>query len=286
MVSHASVPFAEPLGGDLYRVFFTSRDADNRSFIGWLDFDITRPHEILRVAETPVIGPGRPGAFDDRGAMMSWITTHGRRRHLYYIGWNVRSPMPFHVSIGLATGNAADPPEAVTPLDGPVLERSPVDPLFCSNPCVLHESGLWHMWYLSGLGWEMVGGRPSASYDIRHAVSDDGIDWRRDGRPAVGLAGGDQLAIARPCVVRDGAGWAMWYCARTRSHPYRLGVARSSDLVHWERDDASAGLDPAADGWDSEMVAYPHVFRHRGTRHMLYCGNGFGRTGFGLAVED
>ncbi len=34
------------------------------------------------------------------------------------------------------------------------------------------------------------------------------------------------------------------------------------------------------------MVAYPHVFEHRGARWMLYCGNGFGRTGFGLAVWE
>ena len=43
---------------------------------------------------------------------------------------------------------------------------------------------------------------------------------------------------------------------------------------------------PAAAGWDSEMVAYPHVFDHDGERWMLYCGNGFGRTGFGLAIRE
>jgi hypothetical protein len=34
------------------------------------------------------------------------------------------------------------------------------------------------------------------------------------------------------------------------------------------------------------MVEYPFVFDHRGTRYMLYSGNGFGREGFGLAVEE
>ncbi len=34
---------------------------------------------------------------------------------------------------------------------------------------------------------------------------------------------------------------------------------------------------------DSEMIAYPHVFDHRSDRHMLYCGDGFGSTGFGSA---
>ena len=45
-------------------------------------------------------------------------------------------------------------------------------------------------------------------------------------------------------------------------------------------------LDVSPSGWDSEMVCYPHVFDHKGKRYMLYNGNGYGRTGFGLAVLE
>src|SRR6185295_13449940 len=69
MTSHAQVPFAERIDGDLYRIYFTSRDARNRSHIGWLDLDITRPNRILRLAETPLLAPGTRGRFDDCGAM-------------------------------------------------------------------------------------------------------------------------------------------------------------------------------------------------------------------------
>jgi len=34
------------------------------------------------------------------------------------------------------------------------------------------------------------------------------------------------------------------------------------------------------------MVEYPFVFDHKGGRYMLYNGNGYGRTGFGIAVLD
>jgi len=37
-------------------------------------------------------------------------------------------------------------------------------------------------------------------------------------------------------------------------------------------------------GWDSEMICYPHVFEHNGEKHMLYNGNGYGKSGIGLAV--
>ena len=67
---------------------------------------------------------------------------------------------------------------------------------------------------------------------------------------------------------------------------YRIGYAESLDGIVWtRRDDQCIVLTPSADGWDSDMVAYPWC-RHAGwTVHMLYNGNGYGRTGIGLARQ-
>jgi hypothetical protein len=46
----------------------------------------------------------------------------------------------------------------------------------------------------------------------------------------------------------------------------------------------NAGIDVSAEGWDSEMIEYPFVFKHKGLRYMIYNGNGYGKTGFGLAA--
>jgi hypothetical protein len=43
-------------------------------------------------------------------------------------------------------------------------------------------------------------------------------------------------------------------------------------------------IDVFKSGGDSEMIEYPHVFDHQGRRYMLYNGNGYGQTGFGLAM--
>lgn len=282
LVSHASVPFAEALAGGLHRIWFSPRDVRNRSHIAWLVLDLERPQQILQLAAAASLGIGPPGAFDDSGAMMSWVAGQGPHRRLYYIGWNTRDTVPFHVSIGMAEPAEGD---SWRPLPGPVLDRNTDDPWFVSNPCVLAEPDGWRMWYLSGLGWEQVDGRLSPSYDIRHARSVDGVRWTQRGRIAVPLEG-DEFAIARPSVLRSDPGYLMWFSARTRRQPYRLGAARSEDGLVWRRAPELAGLSPADDGWDSEMVAYPHVFEHLGRRFMLYCGNGFGRTGFGLAVWD
>jgi hypothetical protein len=285
MASHASVPFAERIDGDLYRIYFSCRDAQNRSHVGWLDLDITRPDRILRIGDRPLLAPGKIGSFDDDGTMLSWMLVHGDRRYLYYVGWNRRVSVPFHVSIGLAVGPNGQPDQGFERLAGPVLERSIADSHFCSNPCVLNEDGRWRMWYLSGLGWAALTRGLSASYDVRYAESSDGIHWRPSGRIAVGLEGPHEFAIARPCVLREDEGYVMWFCVRLRDRPYRLGLARSSDGLVWTRHGGDAGLEPSEHGWDSEMVAYPHVFNHGSNQYMLYCGNGFGRTGFGLAVR-
>jgi len=284
MASHAQVPFAERIEGDLYRIYFTSRDTQNRSHIGWLELDITRHDRILRLVDAPLVAPGVPGRFDDCGAMMSWLVRHGGQRFLYYIGWNVRTTIPFHVSIGLAVGEESARTPAFDTYPGPILERSVADPYFCSNPCVLIENGRWRMWYLSGLGWAELAHGVSASYDIRYAESDDGIRWQPAGRVSLGLEGDGEYAIARPSVLRDNNGYAMWYCVRMRDRPYRLGSATSVDGLAWVRDHGDSGLEPSVEGWDSEMIAYPHVFDHGTDRYMLYCGNGFGQSGFGLAV--
>ena len=85
------------------------------------------------------------------------------------------------------------------------------------------------------------------------------------------------------CLKEDGI-YKMWYSYRGQS--YRIGYAESADGIRWERKDDLVGLDVSTSGWDSEMIEYPFVFDHGSRRYMLYNGNGFGRSGLGLAVLD
>jgi hypothetical protein len=121
---------------------------------------------------------------------------------------------------------------------------------------------------------------------INSAVSANGHDWTRTGL-AVPFVLGTAQAFSRPTVdrARDG-GWEMWFSYRGGGgDTYRIGYARSRDGERWELALSETGLDVSREGWDSEMIEYPFVFRHKGRRYMLYNGNGYGRTGFGLAVQ-
>ena len=121
--------------------------------------------------------------------------------------------------------------------------------------------------------------------DMRHLIkfaeSDDGIQWTRRNSVAIDFSGPEEYAICKPCVRKDGDIYRMWFCARGKA--YRIYYAESSDGVSWRRA-AAPDMDVSDSGWDSEMVEYPFVFDHNGERYMLYAGNSYGKTGFGIAV--
>ena len=89
-------------------------------------------------------------------------------------------------------------------------------------------------------------------------------------------------------MIKDGDGYKMWFCSRaTATQPtYRIRYAELADGIDWKRLEKGPGLDVSDHGWDSEMVCYPYVFDHAGSRYMLYNGNGYGRTGFGIAILE
>jgi hypothetical protein len=120
------------------------------------------------------------------------------------------------------------------------------------------------------------------SHVIKLARSRDGIDWTRDGATVVGFAAEREYALARPSVVKLGD--VLLMCFACRGDNYRIGAASSTDGVNWTRLDAGMGLAPSSHGWDSEMTCYPALFRHRERLWLAYNGNGYGATGFGLAV--
>ncbi|MFN8695607.1 MAG: hypothetical protein ACK50D_07065 [Burkholderiales bacterium] len=145
------------------------------------------------------------------------------------------------------------------------------------------------MWYLTGISWERdSSGRPEAIYRIAHATSSDGIDWMRDGAEVMPVVE-EHECHAGQALMKLGSLWHMWFSYRrgldfrNKEGGYRLGYAYAHDLLTWTRDDAGAGIERSADGWDSEMICYPSITRVGEKTFMFYCGNYFGRDGFGCA---
>lgn len=283
MISHASLPVALKLDDHVYRIYFASRDVQNRSHISYVELDIRAPKEILRISEKPVLEPGPMGYFDDHGVYCASIVRREQQLFMYYIGWNpgVRSPL-FYASIGLAVSedNGASFRKM---FKSPIMARSEVDPCLVTSPCVLLDEGRWRVWYVSGFKWEETERGLHSYYHIKYGESRDGIHWERRGLVCIDHKPGESN-ISRPCVVKDGHIYRMWY-SYYRGEGYRIGYAESEDGYAWVRKDEEAGIAVSPVGWDSRALAYPWVFSHEGKKYMLYNGNEFGREGFGLAVE-
>jgi hypothetical protein len=281
MRTHAANPFAEHLAGDRFRIYFSARDDRNRSCIAFVDIDLKDPSEVLLEADAPVLGPGAPGMFDDSGCSIGCIVPVAGRRFLYYMGWHVTDHALWQNAVGLAVSEGPGQPFRRIS-DFPVVELNAVDPYTISYPWVRYERGGFRMWY--GSSTETAARLEDIRHPIKYAESDDGVRWSRSGAIALDVDSPGEFAICRPCVVRDGGLFRMWFCSR--GDAYRIHDAESPDGMTWLRRHDSAGIDVSPEGWDSDMIEYPHVFDHGGERYMLYAGNGYGRTGFGLAVLD
>lgn len=285
MNSHASVPCIDRVKDDIFRVYFGTRDNDNCTSIGYFEFDIRRPTEILNVSEKPVLSKGELGTFDDSGTMPSFLVVHRGTKYLYYIGWNLGVTVPFRNFTGLAISE--DNGVSFKRVSkAPVLDRDDIDPFFCTGPGVFIDQNIWRMWYVSCTKWEITAGKPKHFYHLKYAESVDGIRWKKTGQVAVDYEYKNEYAISSPRVIKEDGIYKMWYSYRAgpRGDTYRIGYAESKNAVTWERMDSDVGLDVSKEGWDSEMVCYPCLFDHKGRRYMLYNGNDYGKTGIGLAV--
>lgn len=281
-VSHAMVPVAETLDDGRVRIYFTTRDTAGRSHITSVEIE-DFPRGPLTFAPRPLLSPGPVGGFDDSGTMSCGLVRSGDEVRLYYIGWFLGRSVPFQTLTGLAVstdgGRTFERASAA-----PVLGRSAADPYLATSPFVLRDGDTWRMWYSSGTAWRLEDGRPKHWYHIKHAASSDGVEWTPTGHVCIDYRDEQEHAIARPFVLREGGRYRMWYTSRGST--YRIGYAESDDGLEWRRLDDEAGIDVSPSGWDSEMVTYPCVLDHEGSRYLLYNGNGYGATGIGCAILD
>lgn len=281
---------------DFVRVFFSCRPAPDEngqylSHAAYVDLDRADLFKVLRVSERPVLELGGLGEFDEFGTYPMSVARDGDLVRGCYGGWTRCESVPFNVAIGAAVSR--DGGQSFTKLGrGPVLSYSPDEPFVLSGPKLRRFDDTWYLFYIAGRKWKRVDGRPEPVYKLRMAISRDGVGWTPCNRDLVESRVEQDEAQASPDVHFANGRYHLFFCYRYSSHyrgrqnGYRIGYAWSTDLQQWHRDDARCGIDVSAEGWDSEMISYPHVFELDGSTYMAYLGNQVGRHGFGLARLD
>jgi hypothetical protein len=292
---YAQAP-ATLLFGDFVRVYFSCRPpADENgqyvSYSAYVELDRADLFRVRHVSEQHLLKLGGLGEFDEFGTYPISVIRYGNEVRAYYAGWTRCESVPFNVAIGMAI--SLDGGETFTKLgNGPVLSYSPDEPFVLSGPKIRRFNDTWYLWYIAGRKWKMVNGRAEPVYKIRMATSIDGIQWTKMNKDLIPSRIEEDEAQASPDVFYANGKYHMFFCYRYSCHyrdkknGYRIGYASSTNLIDWMRDDSKAGIDVSAEGWDSEMISYPHVFELDGNTYMAYLGNQVGRHGFGLALLD
>jgi hypothetical protein len=276
------------------RVYFSCRPRPNEkgqyvSYTGFLELNRNNLFEILRISEEPILQLGELGTFDEFGIYPASVIKNTDAVFVYYAGHTRCESVPFNTAIGIAISH--NDGESFSRIgSGPVLSYSPNEPFSLSGPKVRRFNGLFYLWYISGSKWIITEGKPELVYRIRMATSLNGLDWIRLDRNIIEDKLGEFEVQASPDVFFKNGKYHMFFCymqtpdfRKNKDKSYRIGYASSMDLINWVRDDSKAGIDISENGWDSEMISYPHVFELDGEIYMLYLGNEVGRSGFGLA---
>ena len=278
MVSHTSVPFAVHLWENVFRFYFSVRNKKNQSQASFVDFDLSTMQIVNQLEKAPLLSPGGKDDFDTSGVTLSCYCAENDT--FYYLGWHLPKNAPFANQIGLASfrGDILEKYE-----HNPVLGQCEIEPYTFGYPWVVKAKKQYFMWYDTNFFWNLQNPK-NYKFPLRVALSSDGINWKKCYHTCIELKD-QERAIARPCVIYENDLFKMWYSIDVGGK-YKLGYAQSEDGLSWLRLDDEIGISNSLQGWDSEEIAYPCVFDHQDKRYMLYNGNEYGKTGFGLAILE
>lgn len=275
------------------RVYFSCRppaDAQGRyvSYSAYVDLNRKNLHEVLAVSKQPILQLGSLGTFDEFGTYPVSVIKNEEKYLAYYGGWTRCESVPFNVAIGYA--ESSDGGKTFTRIgEGPLLSYTVDEPFILSGPKIRKYNNTFYLFYIAGKKWILDNGKPEPVYTIRMATSPDGISFVKHNKDLVPWRIEPNEAQASPDVCFFDGKYHMFFCYRGSTNyrgkdfGYRIGYASSTDLENWVREDDKAGITVSEEGWDSEMVSYPHVFELDGYIYMLYLGNHVGKFGFGLA---
>jgi len=241
----AQLPTVQSIDGGI-RVYYSQRSSGQSSIYY---FETDDPCKAKHINKNTVFTKGRRGCFDDSGVMPSCVY----KDNLFYTGWNTsKGGVPYGHGIGCALILGG---RIKRISEGPVLDRTQETPFLVNSPFV-DETG---MLFCNGNGWK----EDFPTYQIASAKMKEGI-WRFEKV----LFGKSDEACSRPCKFKE----KIYFAKKNKKTNYTIINENNIPI-----------LEKSKNGWDSEMVCYPMVFKFNEEWYMYYNGNGFGATGIGVA---
>src|SRR5262245_32072965 len=89
--SHCQMPTPLLRDDGALRIYYCTRNRDNRSHVFFVDVDAEKPERVIARSEAPCLLPGPVGHFDAAGVMPTAVIRVGSEVWMYFIGWTVRA---------------------------------------------------------------------------------------------------------------------------------------------------------------------------------------------------
>jgi predicted GH43/DUF377 family glycosyl hydrolase len=189
-----------------------------------------------------------PGTWEDHIAANGSALVEGDEILYWYVGGDVpRIGLARSRDGGVTWSKESQPVVPLGPL-GSFDERAVADPY------VIRRGEFLYLFYL--------GQDRARRQRLGVARSRDGVVWEKlRSNPVLelGAAGAfDEAGLGEPAVWSSGGVYWMLYTGRAHDEQRRMGLARSADGVHWERESSFA---PVGGGnpWDKKVVCDPTV---------------------------
>jgi len=223
------------------------------------------PCNLTKHGGNPVLAVGAGSSWDDDDVWGPTVLKEGSRYMMWYTGADGANPS----RIGLAT--STDGTTWMKEAANPVLSPNEVDSWEAKGlrvGSVIHDSGLFKMWY-TGLD---SNGKGHTGY----ATSVDGVNWSKYEANPVLNAGDpgswEDESVSRSAVIKDVNIYHLWYTGDD-GMTQRIGHATSTDGIHWTKDPANPVFDIGLPGgWDWLNVYGPSVVKVGANTKLWYSG--------------
>ena len=271
------------LGGDLGTCFDVAVLKEAATYRMWFSW---RPKKSIALVESqdgidwsrPVIvmSPNLESGWED-DINRPVVIKNGQSYQMWYTGQAKEKS-----SIGYATSN-----------DGTTWRRESGLPVLAADqpwekgavmcPHVIHDGGLYRMWYSGGEQFE-----PNA---IGYATSRDGLRWSKPRHEPVFAPdphrAWEKDRVTACQVIRRESDYLMFYIGFRDQDHAQIGMARSRDGIDgWQRHAANPIIRPGIGKWDHDAVYKPFAI-FDGRKWLLWYNGRKGATEqIGLAIHD
>lgn len=249
-----------------------------------------------RCSEPLLTASGKKGAFDEKSVDVPFIFRHRGKFWMLYTGFD---------GVGYQSALAVSGDLVHWKFHGMVLERGKGghgwDDGSASATWILRESddlfrtprlGTYH-----GRYWMAYHSYPGEGYEsgpaeigLAWTQDEELLDWHRLETPVLSWRDGapwEAGGLYKACLIRRNGEFLMFYNAKDREQRWteQTGMARSRDLVHFERCPQNPLLRVSPGRWDGRFVSDPCIERDGDLWLDFYFGYDSGHAQEGLAFS-